>query len=513
MKTFKKWISIISLFAVLIVIIAGCGDREAPVPGGVTATPGNGQVTIAWSKANDARSYNIYWSTTPGVTIANGTKIPDVTSPYVQSGLTGGITYYYVVTSVNKDGESTPSPEVSATLALPELTGVTATPGNGQVTISWTAVSGATSYNIYWSTTSGVTIANGTKISGATSPYIQSGLTNGITYYYVVTAVNNDEESTPSPQVSAIPSVAPTPAAPTEVTAIPGNGQVAIAWTAVSGAASYNIYWSTASGVTPANGTRITGATSPYIQPGLINDATYYYVVTAVDGNGESTPSSQVSAMPSIAPFIRATVLSVTGGMNPFGSLQQVNVCIDSTCNTAVTDAAVTINGNILSYNAAKGQYQANIIIGAGAPINLKVTRGVNTYTLTASQFATSPGTADLAFAKTWLHTDPNTINWTGATIAGAVYIIGIMDNGGHIVYPSPAALVPNGVFEVPVNSTTFTIPANSLTAGSFQVFTGVATPGLSINAPGTGISIPGALSGSGLWVGQISAFIPITIQ
>jgi fibronectin type 3 domain-containing protein len=199
------------------------------------------------------------------------------------------------------------------------------------VTIGWTAVLGATSYNIYWSTTPGVTIANGAKITGAASPYVQSGLTNGTTYYYVVTAVDGNGESTPSTQVSAIPSVAPTPAAPTGVTATPGNGQVTIAWTAVSGATSHNIYWSTASGVTAANGTKITGATSPYLQSGLINNTTYYYVVTAVDGNGESTPSSQVIATPSIAPFIRATVLSLTGGFNPFGWLQQVSVCIDST--------------------------------------------------------------------------------------------------------------------------------------------------------------------------------------
>ena len=512
MKPFKKWIPIIGIFAVIIFIIAGCGDRDVPVPEGVTATPGNGQVTIAWTAANDATSYNIYWSTTSGVTTANGAKITDATSPYVQSGLINGTTYYYVVTAVNKDGESTPSPQVSATLPLPELTGVTATPGNGQVTIAWTAVPGATSYHIYWSTTSGVTTANGAKITDATSPYVQSGLINGTTYYYIVTAVNKDGESTPSPQVSAKSSVAPTPAAPT-VTATPGNNQVTIAWTAVPGATSYNIYWSNTSGVTTANGTKIADAASPYIQPGLTNDTTYYYVVTAVDGNGESTPSSQVSAIPSVAPFIRATVLSLTGGTNPFGWLQQVSVCIDSTCNTAITDAAVTINGNILTYNAEKGQYQANIFIAAGAAINLKVTLGVNTYTSSASQFATSPSTANLSLNKTWLHTNANTVNWTGATTAGAVYIIGIMDNSGRIVYPSPAALVPNGVLEVPINSATFTIPGNSLTAGSLQLFTGISTPGISSNAPGTGISIPGALSGSGLWVGRVSAFIPITVQ
>jgi fibronectin type 3 domain-containing protein len=84
-------------------------------------------------------------------------------------------------------------------------TGVSATAGNGQATISWSAVSGATSYNIYWSKTSGVTKANGTKITGATSPYTHTSLTNGSTYYYIVTAVNSSGESVESAQVSATP--------------------------------------------------------------------------------------------------------------------------------------------------------------------------------------------------------------------------------------------------------------------------------------------------------------------
>jgi hypothetical protein len=84
-------------------------------------------------------------------------------------------------------------------------TGVTASASDGQVSISWSAVSGATSYNIYWSTTSGVTKTSGTKITGATSPYSHTGLTNGMTYYYIVTAVNSSGESVDSNQVSAMP--------------------------------------------------------------------------------------------------------------------------------------------------------------------------------------------------------------------------------------------------------------------------------------------------------------------
>jgi hypothetical protein len=89
-------------------------------------------------------------------------------------------------------------------------TGATATASNGQVNISWNAVSGATSYNIYWSTTSGVTKTSGTKITGATSPYSHTGLTNGTTYYYIVTAVNSSGESVASVQVSATPTASGT---------------------------------------------------------------------------------------------------------------------------------------------------------------------------------------------------------------------------------------------------------------------------------------------------------------
>jgi len=93
-------------------------------------------------------------------------------------------------------------------------TGVTASPGDGSVSISWNAVSGATSYNIYWSTTSGVTKTNGTKITDATSPYSHTGLTNGTTYYYIATTVNSSGESVESAQVSAKPTA---PTALTEV--------------------------------------------------------------------------------------------------------------------------------------------------------------------------------------------------------------------------------------------------------------------------------------------------------
>jgi hypothetical protein len=117
--------------------------------------------------------------------------------------------YYYVVTAVNSAGESANSSQVSAmpsggtATAPPTPTGLTATVGNSQVSLSWNASSGATSYNVKRATASAgpftqvanVTVTNDTDAS----------LTNGMTYYYVVSALNSAGESANTSPASATP--------------------------------------------------------------------------------------------------------------------------------------------------------------------------------------------------------------------------------------------------------------------------------------------------------------------
>ena len=91
--------------------------------------------------------------------------------------------------------------------APPAPAGLTATPGNTQVALSWAASTGATSYNVLRSTVSGsgyASVATGI----ATTTYTNTGLTNGTTYYFVVTATNAGGTSANSAQASATP-VAP----------------------------------------------------------------------------------------------------------------------------------------------------------------------------------------------------------------------------------------------------------------------------------------------------------------
>ncbi|WP_081757011.1 endo-1,4-beta-xylanase [Gorillibacterium massiliense] len=83
--------------------------------------------------------------------------------------------------------------------------GLTVTAGNAQVALSWTASSGAASYTVKRATTSGGTYTNVATNVTATS-YTDTGLTNGTTYYYVVSASNSAGTSADSAQVSATPS-------------------------------------------------------------------------------------------------------------------------------------------------------------------------------------------------------------------------------------------------------------------------------------------------------------------
>jgi Bacterial Ig-like domain len=174
--------------------------------------------------------------------------------------------------------------------------GVTATPGNGQVTLDWLASSGSTSYNVYYGSAPGVTTTTGTPVVGVRAPAVHMGLTNNTTYYYILTAVNSFGESLASAEVSATPVFpAGDPSPPASLTVTHSSGQNSIAWPSVTDATSYNLYWSTMP-ITPDKYSAdnvVRGVTSPYTHSGLAEGLPYCYIVTALNSNGESADSMQ----------------------------------------------------------------------------------------------------------------------------------------------------------------------------------------------------------------------------
>ena len=173
-------------------------------------------------------------------------------------------------------------------------TGLGATGGAKQVSLSWTGSSGATSYNLYRGTTAGgeSTTAVKTGITGTT--YTDPGLADSTTYYYVVKAANSVGESGPSNEANATTSPpTPPPPPPTGLSATGGAKQISLSWTAAGGASSYNIYRATNAGgpyPTKVNASPVTGTT--FNDTGLADSATFYYIVTSVGPGGESTTNS-----------------------------------------------------------------------------------------------------------------------------------------------------------------------------------------------------------------------------
>ncbi len=182
------------------------GQGSAPAaPTNLTAMAANGQIALSWSPSPNTLDYEIMRS------LSNGSSYAVIATnfsgaAYTDTSVVSGTTYYYVVSAVNPAWISPDSSPANATasLTIPAApTGLAATPGNGQITLSWNASPGATSYNVKRSTSSGsghATIAN-----WLTTYYTDDSLTNGITYYYVVSAQNTLGESGNSAQASAKP--------------------------------------------------------------------------------------------------------------------------------------------------------------------------------------------------------------------------------------------------------------------------------------------------------------------
>jgi cellulose 1,4-beta-cellobiosidase len=276
-------------------------SQAPPAPAGLTAAAGAGQVSLRWSASSGATSYNVYRGTSAGGESTGPLATNIVATPFVDSTVINGTKYYYKVAAVNSAGTSGLSNEASATpqVSVPAApTGLTATAGATQISLIWSASTGAVSYNVYRGTTAGGEGATAIATGITKASYTDTGVTNGTKYYYKVAAVNAGGTSPLSNETSATPQVS-VPPAPTGLTATPASRRVTLNWTASAGAKSYDVYRGTAAGAestTPI----ATGITKDsYTDTGLTNGQTYFYKVAAVNAGGISAHSKEVSATPS----------------------------------------------------------------------------------------------------------------------------------------------------------------------------------------------------------------------
>ena len=283
-----------------------CSQAQATL---VSATPsGSMQVTLTWTAGGTEvpSSYDIGRSTTSGTGYASVGSVTGTTFTFVDGdpALISGTKYYYTITSYGTCIAT--SNELSATpvcVAPGAPVGVSATNDNstGHLTVNWTPSATATAYSVSRGTTAaGPFVAVSTHQTAATFTDT-SDLIFGNTYYYVVSASNAGgvcASTNSSPAASAISCAMP--AVPIGLAATRnGNAQVALTWTASSGADAYTVLRSTTSGsgytpiATPTSSTFTDSAST-----GLTNGTAYYYVVAAnngADGNCVSANSTQVT--------------------------------------------------------------------------------------------------------------------------------------------------------------------------------------------------------------------------
>ena len=283
--------------------------RPVPIPAaptGLTAVGGDQIVQLSWNTSVWADYYQIWRSTTAGgpyeyIDYTTVTTYTDYGDYWNGIPLQNGTTYFYVVQAVNMAGTSGNSNEASATPQAPPPppapTGLTATPGDRIVSLTWNASPGVTGYYIKRLDGPG---GNATIVDAVYgTSWTDYNRDNGITYYYVVSAFNNGGESPNSNEASATPSGPPPPSPPTNLTAsAKGKQRIQLKWTqsASPGITLNYIYRSTTSGG-PYNLHTILSPSTTYIDNYVSSKVTYYYRVTALIANGyESAFSNQASA-------------------------------------------------------------------------------------------------------------------------------------------------------------------------------------------------------------------------
>jgi len=275
---------------------------------GVSVTP-----TLSWSASGGATSYDVYYGTTsPGMLQANVTG----TSYTVPVALANNTTYYWKVVAKNAAGETTatgaPRSFTTEQMPVPGVFSLTS-PANGATgvavtpTLTWTASSGAASYDVYYGTTSPGTLQ--TNVTG-TSYTVPEALTISTVYYWKIVAKNAGGETTATGAPRSFTTVEMSAPGAFELTS-PASGVTGVSaaptlsWSAASEAASYDVYYGTISpGTLQAN---VTG-TSFTVNVPLNSGVTYYWKVVAKNPGGETTATGVPWSFTTMESELPATV-------------------------------------------------------------------------------------------------------------------------------------------------------------------------------------------------------------
>ena len=301
------------------------GSAGAAVPYQLPATPtlsmvaqeGGTAVSVTWNAVSGATSYKLYRSTVSGGEYAQIGDDEISALSYLDIGLIPETAYFYQLEACNFDGCSAPSLPVSVSLvaapAQPPAAPSASAQSDTEIEVTWNAVSGATSYKFYRSTSSGGTY---TQVGGDISAlrYRDSGLSASTEYFYQLEACNSGGCSDRSLEVSV--TTPATPVAPAQPSAPSASAlsdtEIEVTWNAVPDATSYKLYRSTVSSSEYAQiGDDEISALS-YLDTGRSASTEYFYQLEACNSAGCSATRSPAGSATTQATPISACMVGDT---------------------------------------------------------------------------------------------------------------------------------------------------------------------------------------------------------
>ncbi len=382
------------------------------VPTGVAGSSGNGQVVVSWlAPVSDGGAAITAYT----VTASPGGRTCGWSSGALSctvTGLTNGTSYTFTVTATNAVGTSSPSGTSGAVTpaTVPGVpTSASATAGNAQAVVSWSAPAsnGGSTITAYM-----VTASPGGRTCGWSSGALSctvTGLTNGTSYTFTVTATNAVGSSSPSPTSDAV-TPATLPGAPTSVTGSSGDEHVHVSWFAPvsNGGAAITAYT-----VTASPGGRTCGWSSGPLSctvTGLTNGTSYTFTVTATNSAGTSSAGTSSASSTSAANSAGTSSASSPSAAVTPATLPGAPTSVDASSGNGqvvVSWLAPVSNGGaaITAYTATASPGGRTCGLSSG-PLSCTITGLTNgthyTFTVTATNAAgtSSPSPADDAVPR-----------------------------------------------------------------------------------------------------------------